>query len=48
MDVIACRSHGLKLLCSSAQVTIPIPSEKSTLSRETEGRKECPHCLPDE
>lgn len=30
------------------QVTVTVPSEKSSLSRETEGRKKCPHCLPDE
>lgn len=40
------RPARLKCLCSSAQV--PVPSEKSSLSRETEGRKKRSHRLPSE
>lgn len=39
---------GLKRLPSSAQVPVPVPSETSTLPRETAGGQERPHRLPDE
>lgn len=38
---------GLRFLFS-AQVPVPVPAEKSSLSRETQGRKERAHRLPGE
>lgn len=41
-------ASGTETPVSLSQVTVTVPSEKSSLSRETEGRKKCPHRLPDE
>lgn len=43
-----CLASRTETPVSLSQVTVTVPSEKSSLSRETEGRKKCPHRLPDE
>lgn len=42
------QAADLNVASLSVQVTLPVPSEESSLPGETAGRKECPHCLPDE
>nr|KAF6404090.1 splicing factor SWAP [Molossus molossus] len=40
--------RGREFLVNRKNFQVPVPSEKSSLSRETEGRKKRSHCLPGE